>query len=248
MIAPEARRFFFAHVQKAAGTSLFMQLKRNFDEDEIYPAPSDRVPGPAPILFVSQLQNRYRVRRDRIRVVTGHFPIATTELLGDSFVTLTLLRDPVERTLSFLRHYQRKNPADDDRTLEELYDDPIRFHGLIHNNMVKMFSLSAAEMSRGDGLMTHVEDFSNARLECAKRQLERVDVLGIDAEYEAFLAELTTRFGWQLGAPMYANRTIHTDVASSFRRRIASDNKADVELFEFGCGLVAGRRRDSVSS
>jgi len=28
-----ARRFFFAHVQKAAGTSLFIQLQREFERD-----------------------------------------------------------------------------------------------------------------------------------------------------------------------------------------------------------------------
>ena len=59
-----ARRFFFAHVQKAAGTSLFIQLQREFDRDQIYPDASDKVPGPAAVLLLSHLRERYRLRRD----------------------------------------------------------------------------------------------------------------------------------------------------------------------------------------
>jgi hypothetical protein len=238
------RRFFFAHVQKAAGTSLFIQLQRHFERDEIYPDPSDKVPGPAPILLVSHLRERYQARRDRIRVVTGHFPVRASELLGDDFVTLTVVREPVERTLSFLRHHRQRTPADADRSLEEIYDDPVRFHGLIRNNMVKMFSLSPEEMLAGDGLMTFVPDFTPARLDEAKARLEQIDVLGIDVRFPDFVDELNTRFDWRLGAPTHANRTERDDVPASFRRRIAQDNAADVELFAFAQDLYE-RRRDS---
>ena len=242
------RRFFFAHVQKAAGTSLFIQLQREFERDQIYPDSSDQIPGPAPVLFVSHLCERYRLRRDRIRIVTGHYPVRACELLGDEFTTLTVVRDPVERTLSFLRHHQRRTPEDRERSLEELYDDPIRFHGLIHNNMVKMFSLSPEEMMVGDGLMTHVEDFTPARLQRAKDQLARVDVLGIDRRFADFVDELGARFGWRLGPPKHANRTEPHDVPASFRRRIATDNADDVELFAFAAELDAQRARSAARS
>jgi hypothetical protein len=241
----DGRRFFFAHVQKAAGTSLYVQLQRQFAGDEIYPDPSDKVPGPASILFVSHLRERYRARHDRIRVVTGHFPLRTTELLGDDFVTLSVVRDPVERTLSFLRHHRLKTPADAGRPLEEIYEDPIRFHGLIHNNMVKMFSLSPEELTAGDGLMTHVQDFTPARLAEAKRRLQDIDVLGLDVHYAEFVAELNARFAWQLGPPTHANRTELSDVAESFRRRIAADNADDAELFAFAEELHRQRRADA---
>ena len=87
------------------------------------------------------------MRGDEIRVVTGHFPLCTTELLGAQFITLTILRDPVERTLSALRHHREKTPADSERSLEEIYEDPFRFE-LVHNHMVKMFSLSRGRDDR----------------------------------------------------------------------------------------------------
>jgi hypothetical protein len=244
-VTDDPRRFFFAHVQKAAGTSLFVQLQRHFDLEQLYPDRSDSDVGPVRNLLVSHLLERYRLRRDRIRIVTGHFPLRTTELLGDDFLTLTVVREPVERTLSYLRHHRRRTPADADRPLEDLYDDPIRFHGLIHNNMVKMFSLAPDEMLAGDGLMTHVEDFTPARVERAKEGLARVDVLGLAAHFDEFVGELVSRFGWRLGAPEHANRTEADRVSRSFRRRIAADNAADAELFEFARELYAKRRRDA---
>ena len=97
----DRRRFFFAHVQKAAGTSLYRQLQRHFEREQIYPDPSEYGVGPTRNLLLSQLCDSYRIRRDQIRIVTGHFPVRSRELLGDQFTTLTVVRDPVERTLSF---------------------------------------------------------------------------------------------------------------------------------------------------
>ena len=70
------------HVQKAAGTSLYRQLQRHFEHEQIYPDPSDYGKGPTRNLLVSQLCDGYRTRRDQIRIVTGHFPIRSRELLG----------------------------------------------------------------------------------------------------------------------------------------------------------------------
>ena len=255
-------RYFFAHVQKAAGTSLFIRLQRQFPREQIYPDASDvdgaqagpgdsdeRPPLPRLVstLLVSHLLERYRARRAEIRVVAGHFPLRTTELLGDRFATMTLVREPVARTLSALRHHQIKTPADRDVPLEVLYDDPIRFHGLLHNHMVKMFSLSPDEIVVGDGVMARVDAFTTARVEEAKTRLAGVDVLGLHDDFEGFCDELTHRFGWKLGAGVHANRTEPIEVARSFRERIARDNAADCELYDYARELHARRRASSTS-
>lgn len=248
----DERRFFFAHVQKAAGTSLFVRLQRQFQREQIYPDETDvqvgaggtepRLPRLGPTLLVSRLLERYGARRDEIRVVTGHFPLRTTELLGDAFTTFTLLRNPVERTLSSLRHHQLRTPADRGRPLEELYEDPVRFHGLIHNHMVKMFSLSPEEILAGNGIMARVDEFTAARLEDAKTRLAGVTVVGLDDHLEEFCGELSERFGWQLGPGVHANRTEPVAVARSFRQRIAADNALDDELYAYAVELHEQRR------
>jgi hypothetical protein len=232
----DGRPFFFVHVQKTAGTTLWRRLKRQFRPEHVYPGPDDGRP-PVSVLVVDHLVERWNARRGEIRLVTGHFPLCTTELLGADFVTFTLLRDPVERTLSSLRHHRERTAADRDRSLEEIYDDPIRFE-LVHNHMVKMFSLTTAEMT--DGALTHV-DFTPAHLERAKDGLRRVDVVGLQTDVDGFCAELERRFGWTLGSSQVANKTTPVDVPDSLRRRIALDNELDAELYEFAQSLVGVR-------
>lgn len=230
---PDARRFFFLHLQKTGGTALWRRLHQQFGDAELYPGLGDGEP-PTTVLSVEHLLERWRVRRDEIRVVTGHFPLCTTELLDAPFTTLTLLRDPVERTLSYLRHHRAMTPSEGERPLEEIYADPVRFE-LVHNHMVKMLSLTRSEMS--DGALSRV-DFTPDRLEAAKRRLREIDVVGFQEDFEQFCARLRAQFGWELGPPVFMNRTSRSSVSETFRTRIALDNELDVALYEFARDLV----------
>lgn len=238
--ADEPRRFFFVHMQKTGGVSLYMRLQREFGENAVYPADSDGDPEAVmPQLFPNILLDRWGDRRDEIRVVTGHFPLCTAELLGAEFTTFTVLRDPVERTLSYLRHHRDTTPAESERPLEEIYEDPERYGPFIENHMVKMLSLRAEEMT--DGMMT-VVDFDGGRLRRAKRALRRLDDFGLQEDLEGFAQRLVRRYDWQLGPTVHENVTKPAEVPDSFRARIAEDNALDMELYEYAVKLR--RKRD----
>jgi hypothetical protein len=237
-------------VLKTAGTDLFTRLggdpdltvdhDYDFAPSEIYPNATDGdVITIAPQLSIEQLLARWAVRGDEIRIVMGHFPLCTVDLLDAPFTTLTVLREPVARTLSFLRHHRKTIPADRTTSYEEIYDDDFRFRSLIQNHMVKMFSLSAEEMGMG-GALTHV-DFDRARLERAKARLATVDVVGVQEHFEDFTHQLEDQFGWTLGAPLWANRTEPDQISDSLRARIAQDNALDAELYEFAVDLCQRR-------
>ncbi len=223
-------------MQKTGGISLYKRLQRHFGEQAVYPAPSDGDPADvAPQLFLDVLLDRWPQRRDEIRMLTGHFPLCTTELLDAEFTVLTVLRDPVERTLSYLRHHRDTTPADSELSLEGIYEDPDRFRPFIENHMVKMLSLKASEMT--GGMMT-VIDLDHRRLRRAKRALRRMDVFGLQDELEPFAQRLERRYGWALGPPVHENTTTPSEVPASFRARIAEDNPLDMELFEYGRKLL----------
>lgn len=235
----DQRRFFFVHLQKAAGTSLIQRIKRHYPQRAIYPNRSD---GDivACVISVEHLLDRWAARGNEIRFASGHFPLCTTELLGGSFTTLTVLRDPLERTLSYLRHHRERTPSDAELTLEAVYDDDLRFHGLVHNHMTKMLSLLPHEMSAG--ALTRV-DFTPQRLERAKERLAGVDAVGLQEDFDAYCDEVARRFGWDLGPPLWANRTRACEVSPTLRERILEDHALDVELYEFAQDLVAERTR-----
>jgi Sulfotransferase family len=259
-VRDESDRFFFFHVQKTAGTTLQSRLQHHFGRSAVYPDSSDEADQVDSVLSVPHLQERFRAREDQIRVVTGHFPLCTAEVLGGGFTTLTILRDPVERTLSFLRHHRQENPEDRDKRLEDIYADPYRYDGLIHNHMTKMFSLTAEEsaawmqavidvfgLREGEStgwILTRV-DFTPERLEQAKRGLASIDVIGLQERFEEFCEDLTDRFGWDLGPARHEARTQPEQVSEAFRAQIAEDNAMDVELYEFARSLYEQRRSEA---
>ena len=105
-MSTEPQRFFFVHVQKSAGTSLIFRLRREFGRTAMYPPESD-TGDVASVISVDHLLERWQTDRDTTRVVTGHYPLGTVDLLGATFTTLTVLREPVERTLTYLRHHRK---------------------------------------------------------------------------------------------------------------------------------------------
>lgn len=230
-MAEPDQRFFFVHLQKTAGTTLTERMRAHFGADAVYPGDADlRDDWVSALISTDFLADRWQQRSEDLRVVTGHFPLCTAELLGGGFTTLTVLRHPVERTLSWLRNRRRANRELREATLEEIYDDPLRFDGLVHNHMVKMFSLTVDEMT--DGVMTPVE-FGPERLARAKARLAGIDVVGFQERFDEFCEELSARYGWDLGEARRENQTQPADVAAALQERIAADNADDVSLYEF---------------
>ena len=109
---PDARRFFFVHLQKTAGTALWRRLQHAVRRRRrVYPGPDDGS-HPTRCSRSTHLLERWRVRRrrdpDRHRALPAVHGRAARRAVHDAHV----LRDPVERTLSYLRHHRETTPAD----------------------------------------------------------------------------------------------------------------------------------------
>jgi len=235
----EPERYFFMHIPKTAGMTLYHRLIRHHG-DALYPLPSDRGNSGAAI-DLHHVRTSFRANAQQIRMVVGHFPLCLDELLGVPLKSFTLLRHPVERTLSFLRQRQQLDTRYHGASLEEVYADPYLLHGLIHNYMVKVLTLTAAEAQHGVRTMVPYDD---ARLDRAKHNLEhRIELFGLQEDFEDFCRCLTQRFDWSLGEPaLLTNRTDPMDVSDEFRDRITHDNAYDVELYTFAKRLLNRRR------
>jgi Sulfotransferase family len=236
------RRFFVAHMQKTAGTTLRDRLRASFTDDQIYPNASDGSDPRITVISVSHLQERWAARGEQIRLLTGHFPVRTAELLSVPFVTMTILRHPVERTLSFVRHQaeRRQRGATEDTPLVEIYEDPFRFVHMIQNHMVRTLSLSPEEMLRHDGVLTPVP-YTPDRLDRAKESLASMALFGLQDRFEEFCDELARRYGLDVGEPLRSNTTEQADVPTGLADRIAEDNALDMELYDYACSLYEAR-------
>lgn len=239
------QRFFFLHVMKTAGWTLRRQIGANFEPAAVYPC-KDLDPDVFRANFeLARLTSLPESRRAQIRVFSGHFPLMATDLVGGQLTTITILRDPVERTLSLLRQRRAIHKAEEPLSLEEIYEDPFLFSALIHDHQAKLFALTQED--RPDSYM-HELEIDASRLQAAKRNLEQVDVVGTQDRFEELWSELERRFGWRR-APL-RDWNVRSGppghVPASFRKRIAEDNRRDMEFFEHARALCAERRATAV--
>src|SRR5689334_2857179 len=146
-----ARPFFFVHLMKTAGTSFRVHAAQHFEADEVFP-PQQGVGDFEKIVQyvgVHQFMELTPADRSRIRFYSAHVPYTVARAAVPEAVTITVLRDPVERTLSYLRHSQRDHTQIDLRSLEEIYDDPWHRTRFVDNHQTKMLSMTLEESLRG---------------------------------------------------------------------------------------------------
>lgn len=94
---------FFMHIPKTAGMSMRLYLDEQYQSDQICPAERWHD-------LLGQMSPR------AFQLVRGHFHYNLRALVSENVRMLTLLRDPIRRTLSALRHLRR------DPRFHETYD------------------------------------------------------------------------------------------------------------------------------
>ena len=147
---------FFMHIPKTAGMSMRQYLSNQYQADEICPA--------------ERWQHLLDLSRDvgSYRLVRGHFRYNLRQLVAPDARTLVVLREPLRRTVSALRHLGR------DPEFHQTYD--LARH------------LTLGEMIRHPDIMALQRDVQ-ARFLCASRWAEEVTLYlegararGLDAD------------------------------------------------------------------
>jgi hypothetical protein len=234
-------QFFFVHIMKTGGASFRQHVYAGFAPGEVYPDRScdDMYRANTSIEYLLSLPAE---RKAAIRVYTGHFPFLVSEMMGIDFVTLTILRDPVDRTISYLKHCKRYHEHHRDLPLEEIYEDPFFFPCFIQNHQSKIFSMTPDDEFQS---FMEVIDVDERRLKLAQENLERIDLLGLNEHYGEFLDGISRRFGWRFtDRPNLRVADEPWTVTPAFRKRIASDNRADMAFYDYARQLHERRRTE----
>lgn len=158
MTSPDHKKFLFIHVMKTGGTSFADIIAANFSAQQLYPdaclsAEAGIFRRMEAYLFVPGLVADVNALNGQLRMVRGHIPYAVRSLLEDNYIAMTLLRDPIDRTLSYLKHCRRYHIEHLELSLEEIYDDAWFNATFVRNYQTKLFSMSAQEALAEDRLV-----------------------------------------------------------------------------------------------
>jgi hypothetical protein len=241
------KRFFFVHIMKTAGTTFALQLRAQFRAEAIYPAHEIDWHDAADLERYTDASRALAVspaRRSQIEFYTGHFPYMVAGLIDPALVVITLLREPVARTVSVLDHFQRLDDRYRGLTLEQIYDDDHVFHSFVSNHQTAFFARTPQD---GEQWIRDPIEIDDARFARAKANLANVDVMGLTEDYERFIDELRARFGWWPNGLNLDERAnvggYSSEIDDGLLERIAHDNRYDIELYQFAQELLTNRRR-----
>lgn len=247
------RGVFFIHVMKAGGTSFNHALAEHFPPEARYPTDSMRAPAIAKVDMAGLVALDAETMR-RTRFFSVHMLAAISELLDLSdLLRVTVLRDPVERTISHLHHIiSRQDRHDDvlalyrDETWRsrltnyqtQIFADPVPMRDEQATEEDKTFRLpKGIDPERmKPRLLTaiarpHAVDEDDLR--SAIRRLDAFDVVGVTTQLDPTLHHVLGLLGRDHPMVLRLNRRNEEhEVSPELRRLIEADTQLDRALYD----------------
>jgi hypothetical protein len=229
------------HVMKTAGTSLRRMLVDGLGAAAVYPNDDDlaRLPKrwyPSPSKLVEDVQGG---RHHDARLVIGHVPFVLVDALPRRPLTVTLLREPVARTVSMMEHRRRSTKRFRGASYADLLADDAFVDGQLRDYQTKVFAFDRLEECRDHvnvPLVVH-----GGRLERALGRLGSVDVLGVVEQLPAFVERFERVTGVAPGQERTSNRAPgeREPLDAGTRARIEELTVHDRILYDRALELVA---------
>lgn len=227
-----SQTLIFLHIPKAAGTSFKRILEKNFRQEQVY-----LVDGPEDEDKLEALSDREKLE---LRLIYGHQYFGLHRFLPQRATYMTILRDPIARTISHYRFVRRvrHHPLHERAsrvTLEEYVSQ--RIAGKELNN---------GQTRRISGIIDDVE-CDQAMLDLAKANLEQhFSVVGVSERFDEMLMVAKQRFHWGNIYYRRYNRTggSRLELPERVTALIEERNQFDFQLYEYANHLLDRQWRE----
>ena len=145
------KKYLFIHVVKTGGTSVADIIEANFEVSQRYPGDilekeENAFRRMEAYLYTPGILAAIHAQPEKYRIICAHVPYAIRALLPGDYITLSVLRNPISRTISYLKHCRRYHKEHIGLSLEEIYEDDWFHASFIANYQTKLFSMTPQEI------------------------------------------------------------------------------------------------------
>lgn len=172
----------------------------------------------------------YHLAQDETRYVYGHYPVneGVLEKFGDEYGFVTTLRDPVRRWISHYYYNRYLSP--------EQYSIDLPLDEFLETERARGIGRMYTAYLVGPERMPDEGPVPEALREQARRNLEKLDVVGIVEEMDELCRDVERTFGIEID-PKHRNPSPAPEGAKEVqpeqRRRIREFCEPDLELYEY---------------
>lgn len=216
----------FYHLPKTAGTTLDTIIRQNYRNSEVVTQSIDTH------AFLAEFKEWPLAKRQQIRLLHGHFPFGIHDLLPQPTRYFAILRDPIERTISYYYHAKR----DPHHYLYELINkDKMSLKTLIESGSALMMNDGQTRLLSAVFGNAPVGGISDEMLATAVSNLQQMTVVGLTEQFDATLILLQQAFGWQniyyTRSNIGTNRQAATEIDQDTLATITNYNQQDLHLY-----------------
>lgn len=225
------RSLLFLHIPKAAGTSLAQVVTRQFQSQSIFKITHPRRNS------VRRLKNMMPDERAGIRLLMGHMPFGYHELLRGPQCYVTMLRDPVERVISYF-YYVLQTP--DHYLFKHVLSNGLDLKGFLESELTNELDNGQTRFISGigDGSNTPFGGCHRRHLDMAKRNIQEwFAVAGVAELFSETVLAMGLVLGWKQLFYRKSNvtkrRVGKAGVDAATLQIIEQQNRLDIELYRW---------------
>lgn len=241
----------FTHIPKTGGTSLRHLIQQQFSPHEIFPDENmirrnaGLYPSPVSLTVMS------RTEVSSIRFIRGHYHTGVRQLIPTPSRLITILRNPVDRTVSHVNHIMRHSKKFAKSSFEDvLLADPSK---AFRNFQTRFFCIGYEGIRRTCPDSSHTNDcwalnrdheLTESDFQEAKKNLDQYEFVGDFEDLEQFgRAVMQIMFDVKIDSVPKSNVTYNNGEVSDQHVKIIEDaNKFDFRLYDYARKLWQDRR------
>lgn len=226
-------RLIFLHIPKTGGTTLVHILQRTYGGGNVLSSYNDSS------LLSAEVVDLLRAGRlSRAPVFTSHLAFGIHEFVPDACTYVTLLRDPIDRTLSQYAHVMRELEAQTPGRSRPSGEAPVSLTDYVQDPAFYLDNLQTRLLAGFEAFALPFGACGRDVLEQAKHNLEtRVEVAGVTERFDEFLILLRHAFGWRpscyVRLNLGENRLRQEQLPLGVRELIQQRTEWDQELYAF---------------